>query len=130
MSSDSKKPAGTPESRLGIATVSSNGRTAARPESPPDGRAEARLRARVAELEAQLAQITQCLEDAETRAAELLAARDRITTLETQLGRASEAHDALRELERKYTIVTTSRSWLMTAPLRRRMERIRGFVGR
>jgi hypothetical protein len=48
-----------------------------RGKAPPEGRPEAQLRARVAELEAQLIEVASCLEAAENRAANAQADADR-----------------------------------------------------
>jgi hypothetical protein len=72
-------------------------------------RIEADLRARLTELEARLADVSRCLEDAEQRAGELL---------------ATQARAAL--LEQRIAVILTSRSWRLTTPLRRGMKRARG----
>ena len=77
------------------------------------GRTEAQLRARVRQLEAALEDAGRCLEDAERRAAELLAARAEIQDLQRRLG-----------------VIATSRTWRLTAPLRSAMARVRRSVGR
>lgn len=77
--------------------------------SPLDGRGETQLRARVAELEAQLVEIARCLEDSEARAADAVALR---ADFETVMG-------TLRRME-------ASRSWRLTRPMRSAIGRLRG----
>ena len=102
------------EAELGsLAPKSGQRRSAGRREPPAASRTEAQLRARVAELEAQLADVARCLEAAENRAAELLAARD-----------------ALREAERKLAVISATRSWRLTAPVRIVGQRVRRLLGR
>ncbi len=78
-----------------------------------DGRVEIQLRARVEQLEAALEDAGRCLEDAERRAAELLASRARV-----------------EYLERKLALMVASRSWRLAAPLRNEMTRARRLLGR
>lgn len=92
-----------------------------RPSSPAS-RTEVRLRIRVAELEAQLVELAECLQGAEQRASELLSARDRIVALEAAV---AEADAARREAEDKLVEIAVSRSWQMTKPLRAAMQRLR-----
>jgi len=162
MSTESEKAA--PALRLG-----------ARAERPPASRLEAQLHVRVGELQAQLAEVTRCLADAENRASELLSVREqakqlesqlavtaasaaaaaeaaeraaaeaaesraselfalseRVNDLETQLAAATAAatgsEDARRDLERKLAVITASRSWRMTKPLRAGMRRMRQLL--
>jgi hypothetical protein len=81
----------------------------------PASSQEAQLRARIAQLEAALADSGRCLEDAEQRAGRLLEAQARIRTLE----------DDLAVLERTLKAVAASKSWRLTAPLRRLLARTR-----
>ena len=105
---------------------------AAPPQTEPTAsRAEARLRGQVAELEARLADVARCLEDAEQRAAELLAVSERVRQLEAELAAARAETDRVRlELERRHAAITSSRSWRMTGPLRSAARRARDFLGR
>lgn len=77
------------------------------------GRVEIQLRARVEQLEAALGDAGRCLEDAEHRAAELLASRART-----------------EDLERKLAVIVASRSWRLAAPLRNEMQRARRLLRR
>jgi hypothetical protein len=94
------------ESEIGVlAPVSQPARAAARLQSPPAGRAEAQLRARVADLEAQLIEVARCLNDAEVRAASLQA-----------------------EVERAWgsvAVMANSKSWRYTTALRSVVARVR-----
>ncbi len=81
---------------------------AAGPEAPAADHTEAQLRARVAMLQEQLAEVASRLQDAETRGAEVLALRARVTSLE----------DARSQLWRKIAVINATRSWRYTAPLR------------
>jgi hypothetical protein len=114
MSSKTEKPTQVPEAELGsLAPKSGQRRSTGRREPPAASRTEAQLRARVAELEAQLTDVARCLEAAENRAAELLA-----------------VHDALREAERKLAVIKATRSWRFTAPVRTVGQRVRRLSGR
>jgi hypothetical protein len=85
-------------------------RSPRRGPSPPQSRVEAKLRARVDELEARVSEITRCLEGAE-HAAEVA---------------RSEARQAQQTLE----MIKATRSWQMTAPLRSGMGRVRRMLRR
>ena len=82
-------------------------------EAPAADHTEAQLRARIAMLEAQLAEVASCLENAETRGAELLAVRARVTALEA-----------------KIAVINATRSWRYTAPLRVGGRYLRRRLGR
>lgn len=98
------------EHELGVGRPVNSNRGSARREPPPAGPTEARLHARVAELEARLSEVSRCLVDAENRAAE----RQR----------------AVEELDRRYTVIATSRSWRMTRALRAAGGRVRDLFRR
>jgi predicted RNase H-like nuclease (RuvC/YqgF family) len=94
-------------------------------------RAEGQLRGRVADLEARLADLARCLEDAEQRAAELLAVSERVRQLEAQLTEAKSESERVRlDLERRHAAITSTRSWRLTEPLRSAANRIRDLLGR
>jgi predicted nucleic acid-binding Zn-ribbon protein len=136
------------DSELRTADTPTEGKPGERHETPPESRTEARLRSRIADLEAKLAELTHCLENAETRASELLSMRaqarelavlvasmtERARQLDAQLAAATEASArsdaALAELDRRFTSIATSRSWQLTRPLRLGMERVRALLGR
>jgi hypothetical protein len=82
--------------------------TTALRDPPPGSRTETQLRARVAELEAQLVDLSRCLADAENRAAELVAVRAELDTV-----------------QRNLAVIAASRSWRLTAPLRSGMRDVR-----
>jgi hypothetical protein len=82
-------------------------------EAPAADHAEAQLRARIATLQAQLAEVTSCLESAETRAAEVASLRVRVAALEA-----------------KVAAYNTTRSWRYTAPLRSGGKYLRRRLGR
>lgn len=105
---------------------------AATPATPPAAsRAEAQLRGQAADLEARLDEVTRCLEDAEHRAAELLALSERVKQLEAQLTAARAESDRVRlELERRHAAITSSRSWRLTGPMRSAANRARDLFGR
>ncbi|MGA2009568.1 MAG: hypothetical protein ABSH51_03385 [Solirubrobacteraceae bacterium] len=67
----------------------------------------------MAELEARLADMSECLQDAEQRAGELLVVRAR-----TEL------------LEQTFAVIVASRSWRFTRPLRRVMAGVRALLPR
>lgn len=71
-------------------------------------------------LEAQLAEVAGCLENAETRSAEVLALRARVRSLE----------EARTELWNKIQVINTTRSWRYTAPLRVGGRYLRRRLGR
>ncbi len=85
-------------------------RSARRRASAPRSRDEARLRERVAELEARLTEVTRCLEDAENR--------------------ADHAGAAARQAEQTLETIRATTSWKLTAPLRTGMGRVRRMLGR
>jgi predicted nucleic acid-binding Zn-ribbon protein len=136
------------DSELRTADAPTDGQPGERHQARPESRTEARLRARIADLEAKLAELTHCLESAETRASEVLFLRalvdartselasmtERVRHLEAQLAAVTEASarsDAvLADLDRRFTAIATSRSWQMTRPLRLGMERVRALLGR
>jgi DNA repair exonuclease SbcCD ATPase subunit len=123
MSTESEKSARMAEPELEVvASTPPPPRLGAPAERPPASRLEAQLHVRVGELQAQLAEVTRCLADAENRASELLSLREqakqlesqaaevfalneRVTDLETQLAAATAAaagsDDARRDLERR-----------------------------
>jgi len=114
MSRQTEKAIQVPEAELGsLAPKSGQHLSAGHREPPAASRTEAQLRARVAELEAQLTEVARCLEAAENRAAELLA-----------------VHDALREAERKLAVIRATRSWRFTAPVRIVGQRVRRLLRR
>ncbi len=76
-------------------------------------RIEVQLRAQLADLEARVADLSRCLEDAEQRAAELVA-----------IQRWAAVH------EQRMAIILNSHSWRLTTPLRRIMEHLRGSASR
>lgn len=92
-------------------------------------RVEAQLRERVASLETRVAELTHCLERAENRAAALTAAQERVRLLEAELASTEASQSRIDELERRLSVITTSRSWQMTKPVRTAMSRVRGGVG-
>jgi hypothetical protein len=97
---------------------SGNGRRAGVALQPPrPSRTEVQLRARVAELEARLADVTRCLESAENRAAELLAMREQVVSVQA-------------DAERRLAELANSNSWRMTKPLRSARAWIRRVFGR
>ncbi len=89
---------------------------------PAAGHAEAQLRARVTELEVQLGEVARCLEDAENRAAEVLALRERAGSLEARLVTAVAA-------ERTLAMVERTRTWRFTAPVRTAGKHVRRLLG-
>jgi hypothetical protein len=95
----------------GLAPASARPRATPRRERSPNGRAEAQLRARVAELEARLADVGRCLEAAESRAADRLA-------LQAELDLAWH----------RLAVIEASRSWRLTRPLRSGMARVRRLL--
>jgi hypothetical protein len=106
MSSKSEKQTESTEAEVGVLAPASRPlRAAARRESPPEGRAETQLRARVAELEAQLVEVARCLADAETRTA------DRQTELDLVWGNLHA--------------MSASWSWRVTKPIRSAKARLR-----
>jgi hypothetical protein len=122
MSTEPDKRPDRPEPHLSV--------LAADPTSAPDsgsqgseGRAVAQLRARIEQLESALADSVVCLEDAERRAAELVSMRARVAHLE------SVEHE-LAVTQQKLLVIVTSKSWRLTTPLRRAMERARPSVRR
>ncbi len=84
---------------------SANDRLRGHLEPGATSRSEAQLRSKLAELDARLAEVTRCLEAAETRAAEVASAK-------------GEIEAQLRRLERRLAVIVSSRSWRMTRPLR------------
>jgi hypothetical protein len=111
-------PESIPDQPLEVQTVEElrdgHRRTDDRPRSigsapPPRSRTEVQLQARIAELEARVADITRCLEAAEQRAVE----------------RVGQADAARLEAERVLAVIASSRSWRMTSLLRGTMERVR-----
>jgi hypothetical protein len=78
-----------------------------------NARIEVQLRAQLADLEARVADLSRCLEDAEQRAGELL---------------TMQAWAAL--LEQRMAVILSSRSWRLTTPLRRIMKDVRGSASR
>jgi hypothetical protein len=94
--------------------------TAPDPEAPATDHTEAKLRARIAMLEGQLAEVARCLRDAETRSAEVLTLRARVTSLE----------DARNELWNKIAAINATRSWRYTGPLRVGGRYLRRRLGR
>lgn len=117
MSSEPEKAAGATEAGLSAFALDygqlhSNGSNG----GAPAGHREAQLRARVAELEAQLDGIAACLDQAETRAAEVVALR-------------AELQVVAAGYERRIADIRKTRSWRFTAPLRawnRYMNRLPG----
>jgi hypothetical protein len=87
--------------------------TSAGAEAPAADHTEAQLRARVAMLERQLAQVAECLENAETRVAEVLSLRARVAALDAKVAQYRAA-----------------RSWRYTAPIRIAGRRLRRRLGR
>ncbi|MGI8428712.1 MAG: hypothetical protein ACR2OB_05275 [Solirubrobacteraceae bacterium] len=87
-------------------------------DSLPQTRDHAQLHAHLQQLEARLAEVTGCLDAAETRGAELLSTQAYVQTLEAELHR----------LQRKLAAVEDSRSWRMTAPLRTGLRRVRDLL--
>ena len=96
-------------------------------EAPAADHTEAQLRARIAMLEAQLAEVASCLETAETRAAEIPALRSRLTSLEEAHRSLEYAHQAATS---KLAVIDATRSWRYTAPLRVGGRYVRRRLGR
>jgi predicted RNase H-like nuclease (RuvC/YqgF family) len=89
------------------------------------GREQSLLRAQVDELQERLADVSRCLEDAELRAAELVAVHARAEMLEDELNAARSRADsleeeltAMRHMEQSFARLAASRSWRYTKPLR------------
>jgi hypothetical protein len=113
MSTERGDPLHVPEPQLSVLGSDQTGLPLAgepAPE-PESGRVEAQLQGRIAQLEAAVTDLGRCLEDAEQRAAELEATRARAAALEEKLA-----------------VVVTSRSWRLTTPLRRAVQRARRSV--
>jgi hypothetical protein len=86
---------------------------AAGAEAPAADHTEAQLRARIAMLERQLAEVAECLENAETRGAEVLSLRARVAGLDAKVAQYN-----------------ATRSWRYTAPLRVVGGRLRRWLRR
>jgi hypothetical protein len=119
MSTESKSPTDVSHPQVGVPASD-----AGAPEMPTNGAPgnprEAQLRARIGQLEAALADTARCLDDAEGRAAELLAARARIRELEDELASTTQ----------RLEVIVTSKSWRLTTPLRRAVARSRRAAAR
>jgi hypothetical protein len=100
----------------GLSIIGSGANGTRSQEQPADAGTEIRLRARIEQLETALLDAARCLEDAERRAAEVLA-------MERELG---PARVAVRKLE----VIEASRSWRLTTPLRRYAARARRLLKR
>jgi hypothetical protein len=98
-------------------------------------------RARAAELEVRIADLGTCLLDAEQRAAELLRTRARLGQVELALQQARDESDRLHDqldlseaaherAEHWLTVINSSASWRLTAPLRSAMTLARRLFGR
>lgn len=123
MSSESETPTATTRPENGVlARESLQRRVNGRREPPATGHAAAQLRARVTELEVQLGEVARCLEDAENRAAEVLALRERVGSLEARLVPAVAA-------ERTLATVQRTRTWRFTAPVRTAGKHVRRLLG-
>jgi hypothetical protein len=113
MSSESENPTERPEPEVGVFPLSAPARRAvARRQPAPASQVEAQLRARIAELEAQLTEAARCLQAAENRSADRLALRA-----------------ALDLSEHRLAVTTASRSWRFTRLLRSFMARVRRPLG-
>jgi len=119
MTGESETPIGTARAENGVLARESVQRLVnGRREPAAAGRAEAQLRARVVELEMQLGEVVRCLEDAENRAAEVLALRERVGSLEARLVAS----------ERKLTIIVGTRTWRYTTPVRTAGKHVRRLL--
>jgi hypothetical protein len=98
MSSEAEQSDRVAEPELGVTGPPTNHRPPSRREPHPASRTEAKLRVQVTELETRLSEVSRCLVDAENRVA--------------------ERQGAVEDLERRYAVIATSRSWRMTSGLR------------
>lgn len=92
---------------------------------PAANHAEAQLRPRVAQLEAQLVEAARCLEAAEHRAAEVVALRAEVVALRAEVGPLRESVPSLEArlaeaemAERTLAVIRRTNSWRFTAPVR------------
>jgi hypothetical protein len=111
MATEPDTPPVLPDRSVGVLPVDRAGASPA--GNGLSSRLEAQLRARVAQLEAALEDSAGCLEDAERRASELMAVTAQLESLEETLA-----------------VIVASKSWRLTTPLRRAVERARSSARR